>query len=121
MKYLQESSGLKLIMAFAIFMMMISDLITYHQKVMGGMDLFGQHHPYTKPPKPGDNNNFQFSSWKSSDKSDTAKFSALLPSIVINLQRLQRFYIELQFRLGTGYLQPLLVHFSGKRAPPSFI
>ncbi|PKP52569.1 MAG: hypothetical protein CVT92_08420 [Bacteroidetes bacterium HGW-Bacteroidetes-1] len=69
---------IKLIMAFAIFWMVIGDLITYHQKVMFGVDFF-EHHPFTKPAK-DDGSNSHYKSYKGSDKqsSNKADFSAVV-------------------------------------------
>ncbi|HQO49446.1 MAG TPA: hypothetical protein PK939_03400 [Bacteroidales bacterium] len=49
MKKENTSRVIKLIMAFAIFWMVIGDLITYHQEKIFGTNFYEHHSPFTKP------------------------------------------------------------------------
>ncbi len=61
-----------LLMAFAVFWMVIGDLITYHQKVIfGGSIFFDIHNPFTKPKSKDDGKTISFKQHKFADKSDT--------------------------------------------------
>lgn len=114
------STPLKLLMAFAIFWMVIGELITYHQKVMFGVDLFGNHHPFTKPKHGDDGGVAQFKPLKHLDKSDDGQLSAMLFIPQQDLIKLLSFFSELRSKSGLQILQPALLFFSGLRAPPSF-
>ena len=113
------SLPLKLIMAFAIFWMVIGELITYHQKVIYGTDLFDNHFPFTKPKQSDDGGMTHLKPVKNIDKSDDDHFDALLVPQQQRFLSLCSFYTELKFRLGKSILQTELLFFSGLRAPPT--
>ncbi len=106
-------------MAFAIFWMVIGELITYHQKVMFGVDLFGNQHPFTKPKHGDDGGAAQFKPLKHLDKSDDGHLSAMLLVPQQELVKLWSFFAELRSKSGLQMLQPAWLLFSGLRAPPS--
>lgn len=60
-----------LLMAFAVFWMVIGDLITYHQKVIFGVNFFDIHNPFTKPKTNDDGKTISFKQHKTADKSDS--------------------------------------------------
>ena len=75
------SKFIKLLMAFAIFWMVIGDLITYHQQVIFGVNYFDTHNPFTKPKSKDDGKTISFNSHKAADKSDVG-FSIFPPGIL---------------------------------------
>ncbi|MDA3944538.1 MAG: hypothetical protein PF694_13490 [Bacteroidetes bacterium] len=64
------SKFIKLLMAFAIFWMVIGDLITYHQQVIFGVNFFDTHNPFTKPKSKEDGSTLVFKPHKPADKQD---------------------------------------------------
>jgi len=62
------SKFIKLLMAFAIFWMVIGDLITYHQQVIFGVNYFDTHNPFTKPKSKDDGKTLNFKQHKSLEK-----------------------------------------------------
>jgi len=105
-------------MAFAIFYMVIGELITYHQRVIFGIDFFGNHHPYTKPKSGEDGNTTHFKTQKSGDKQDSGKTSFIaIISFELNLSP-KLFYLE---KRRTVFVQPIhkvFTLFNSLRAPP---
>lgn len=69
------SRTIKLIMAFAIFWMVIGDLITYHQEKIFGANYYGHHTPFTKP---GAKDDGKTAHWKSSKDVDKSQFISLV-------------------------------------------
>jgi len=65
------SKLIKLIMAFAIFWMVIGDLITYHQEKIFGNNFFDTHSPFSKPKSKDDGKTGNFGYFKSADKYHT--------------------------------------------------
>lgn len=63
------SKFIEMLMAFAIFWMVIGDLITYHQQVIFGVNYFDTHNPFTKPKSKDDGKTFSFKQHKVTDKS----------------------------------------------------
>jgi hypothetical protein len=118
MKNSTTSRTIKLIMAFAIFYMVIGELITYHQKVIFGVDFFGNQHPYTKPKSGEDGSTTHFKTQKGGDKQDSGKttFNAII-SFELNLSQ-KLFYLE---KRRTVFVQPIhkvFTLFMSLRAPP---
>jgi len=64
------SKFIEMLMAFAIFWMVIGDLITYHQQVIFGVNYFDTHNPFTKPKSKDDGKTISFKPFKVADKSD---------------------------------------------------
>ncbi|MBZ0243865.1 MAG: hypothetical protein K8F24_11660 [Bacteroidales bacterium] len=64
------SKFIEVLMAFAIFWMVIGDLITYHQQVIFGVNYFDTHKPFTKPKSKDDGKTISFKQHKVADKSD---------------------------------------------------
>jgi len=64
------SKFIEMLMAFAIFWMVIGDLITYHQQVIFGVNYFDTHNPFTKPKSKDDGKTISFKQFKVTDKSD---------------------------------------------------
>lgn len=62
------SKIVKLVMAFAIFWMVIGDLITFHQAKIFGNHFFDTHSPFTKPKSKDDGKTIGFQSFKFQDK-----------------------------------------------------
>lgn len=64
------SKFIEMLMAFAIFWMVIGDLITYHQQVIFGVNYFDTHNPFTKPKSKDDGKTISFKQHKAADKPD---------------------------------------------------
>ncbi|MDY0075642.1 MAG: hypothetical protein RBR87_00080 [Bacteroidales bacterium] len=64
------SKFIEMLMAFAIFWMVIGDLITYHQQVIFGVNYFDTRNPFTKPKSKDDGKTISFKQFKVTDKSD---------------------------------------------------
>lgn len=62
------SKLIKLVMAFAIFWMVIGDLITFHQAKIFGNHFFDTHSPFTKPKSKDDGKTISFHAFKFQDK-----------------------------------------------------
>ncbi len=61
--------AIKLIMAFAIFWMVIGELITLHQEKIFGVHFYDHSNPFTKPKTKDDGKSFSFKVYKIIDKS----------------------------------------------------
>jgi len=75
------SKMIKLIMAFAIFWMVIGDLITYHQAKIFGVHFFDNHSPFSKPKTKDDGKATFYSFGKAIDKNNHADSNCFLASI----------------------------------------
>ncbi len=82
------SKSIKLIMAFAIFWMVIGDLITYHQEKIFGTNFYEHHSPFTKPGGKDDGKTSHLKVSKDFDKQSWFKTDliacqqgAILPSV----------------------------------------
>ena len=112
---------IKLIMAFAIFWMVIGELITLHQRRMFGNDLFGNHLPFTKPKTSDDGHTAHFKAFKIFDKTDNSKSNLFfysnqqLPSLIaaFNLSVFEKPHLNFKHR----YLHRCISF----RAPPSYL
>jgi hypothetical protein len=68
MKREATSRTIQLIMAFAIFWMVIGDLITYHQEKIFGTNYYEHHTPFTKPGSKDDGKTSHIKFGKDFDK-----------------------------------------------------
>jgi hypothetical protein len=114
------SKLIDLIMAFAIFWLVIGDLITYHQVHVYGIDLFDTQSPFTVPKGKDDGKTASYKSTKGIDEVNNFLFS-LHPFIKPeNIQNLCITRVETWF----GFLQipatikSRLEDLSPPRAPP---
>lgn len=112
------SKLIKLIMAFAIFWMVIGDLITYHQEKIFGNNFFDTHSPFSKPKSKDDGKTGHFGHIKPADKQNTDNNSAEV--VYVHFDQIVQF-IAMQYELGLLQLQPSgILLFTRKilRAPP---
>lgn len=111
---------IELLMAFAVFWMVIGDLITYHQKVIFGVNFFDIHDPFTKPKSNDDGKTISFKQHKFADKSDT-NLPLHPPGILVDNEQHQVFafqrkiYLEFIFSYKISNLSSSAL----LRAPPS--
>ena len=82
MKRENTSKAIKLIMAFAIFWMVIGDLITYHQEKIFGTNYYEHHTPFTKPGSKDDGKTSHAKFSKDFDKQSFVKLD-LVPTTAI--------------------------------------
>jgi hypothetical protein len=121
-KQSRASRLIKLIMAFAIFWMVIGDLITYHQEAIYGVNFFDTHSPFSKPKSKDDVKTTHLHSVKHLDKQDgfdTFSFSALLQST-----QLSEIVVSESFLYKLLLLNPsrtILFTRQLLRAPPTFL
>lgn len=113
------SKLIKLIMAFAIFWMVIGDLITYHQEKIFGNNFFDTHIPFSKPKSKDDGKTGHFGHLKPADKHSTDNNSA--EAVFMHFGQMVQFN-AMQYELGLLQLHPSgILIFTRKilRAPPS--
>jgi hypothetical protein len=112
------SKLIKLIMAFAIFWMVIGDLITYHQEKIFGNNFFDTHSPFSKPKSKDDGKTGHFGHYKPADKHQTVSSYA---EVVIFHSGILLFYTALRYEFELLKLHPSgTLQFTRKilRAPP---
>lgn len=107
-------------MAFAIFYMVIGELITYHQRVIFGIDFFGNHHPFTKPKTCDDGSTSHFKSHKGGDKQDSEKtfFTAIL-SAELKTDPCFFYFEKSETNLSLSF-EKVFLYFNSLRGPPKF-
>ncbi len=111
--------GVKLLIAFSIFWMVIGDLITYHQEVMFGVKLFDEQDPFTKPKSQDDGKTISFKTHKGSDKTDGWHSNAVLAICETKEQTIaRRFSLLCYSRLAVKAILPFHHTICGLRAPP---
>jgi len=121
-KQSRASRLIKLIMAFAIFWMVIGDLITYHQEKIFGVNFFDTHSPFSKPKSKDDAKTAHLYSVKHLDKHDgfdSFSFTALLQG-----KQLSEIVVSESFLFKLLLLEPSkTVLFTREllRAPPTFL
>jgi hypothetical protein len=111
--------GIKLLVAFSIFWMVIGDLIIYHQEVMFGVKLFEEQHPFTKPKSQDDGKIISFKSHKGADKSDYGQASLLHAVLSVNDDlTVRHFFAFTYLHLTHNYESNHRSSDNGLRAPP---
>jgi len=116
---MKKYKGIKLLMAFAIFWMVIGDLITYHQEVIFGVKLFEDKKPFTKPKSQEDGKTASFKTHKGSAKSENCHNCLLLASLAEQDNSITKHFMAISF-----FRWPATTHKSvhnsiiGLRAPP---
>jgi hypothetical protein len=107
-------------MAFAIFYMVIGELITYHQRVIFGIDFFGNHHPFTKPKTGDDGSTTHYKPHKGGDKQDTEKtFFATILSGEIITEPVFFYFRESESSWNLSF-EKVFLHSNRLRGPPKF-
>jgi hypothetical protein len=106
-------------MAFAIFWMVIGDLITYHQEVMFGVKLFEEQNPFTKPKSQEDGKTVSFKAHKGSDKPESFHSSLIYALMADQDNKITRHFIAFTlFQLPPSAYISLHNSIIGLRAPP---
>jgi hypothetical protein len=106
-------------MAFAIFWMVIGDLITYHQKVIFGVKLFDDQDPFTKPKSQDNGKTVSFKVHKGSDKPENFHNSLVHALIAEQDNKITRHFIAFRFsQLPSSAYKSLHNSIIQLRAPP---
>jgi hypothetical protein len=106
-------------MAFAIFWMVIGDLITYHQEVMFGVKLFEEQDPFTKPKSQDDGKTASLKAHKGVDKPENFHSSLIYALIAEQDNKITRHFIAFTlFQLPPSAYISLHNSIIGLRAPP---
>ncbi len=107
-------------MAFAIFWMVIGELITLHQERIFKVHFYDHSNPFTKPKSKDDGKTFSFKINKVSDKSPTAvdadiySFSACNVNVILQSSKIKRVFRAKQAHSFSQIIRKPL------RAPPTF-
>ncbi|MCC7317639.1 MAG: hypothetical protein IT219_03855 [Bacteroidales bacterium] len=121
MKRENTSKAIKLIMAFAIFWMVIGDLITYHQEKIFGTNYYEHHTPFTKPGSKDDGKTSHAKFSKDFDKQSFVKLDVIasdicdlsLPTAWLTQRMAPKPYLMLRHLF--------LKHIQSFRGPPAFL
>jgi len=110
---------IEMFMAFAIFVMVIGELITLHQERIYGFKLYDQHMPPGKSKGADDSNNAQFKTHKGTDKGSEGQLVLFaVPNVALQIENpcSSEFHTILYFR-QKDIIQ--MISSAGLRAPPA--
>lgn len=118
---LSASRSIKLLMAFAIFWMVIGELIAIHQERIFGVKFYGNHSPFTKPASKSDGTIGFWKAGKDSDKSYAFSFSEAVV-LCENTYRSGLWFWSYLFSGPTAFLSPAISLTAPiLRGPPSLV